>query len=277
MSEKQFPIKVHWERPTHVRRVMPGEDGSGDLEGLPQVDLERPQSSLSGSEDYVTASPEVRRILSLEFARNRDQVEVIKNDLVRSVQRHPLDLDSVEVTIAQLTVRIRNTQAELEKIRHKNPALRHALKIKVDHRRVLLRRLREQDYKKFEWLLEKLNLVYKPRPAFWERIERKKHMARLTDLWCSEYQDHLLTQLKMENASKQPEFLREKAQTLEWIAKEERDLGLPSTVNLDEIAELKKRAQELEEKLRPSEDQEDLADKYFIYEPEKPAPKELLE
>ena len=73
----------------------------------------------------------------------------------------------------------------------------------------------EKDVKKFEWLLEKLNIVYKPRPAFWERIERKKHMARLTDLWCQEYKDHLLSQLKSENLSKQPEFLREKAKTIE--------------------------------------------------------------
>ena len=28
----------------------------------------------------------------------------------------------------------------------------------------MLRNLREQDYKKYEWLLEKLNLLYKPMP-----------------------------------------------------------------------------------------------------------------
>lgn len=28
----------------------------------------------------------------------------------------------------------------------------------------MLRVLREQDYKKYEWLLEKLNLLYKPMP-----------------------------------------------------------------------------------------------------------------
>ena len=43
---------------------------------------------------------------------------------------------------------------------------------------MLLKYLRERDYKKFEWLLEKLDLYYRPRPYFFERVERKKHMAR---------------------------------------------------------------------------------------------------
>ena len=38
------------------------------------------------------------------------------------------------------------------------------MKFKVDSRRTLLTWLRASDYKKFEWLLEKLNIVYKPRP-----------------------------------------------------------------------------------------------------------------
>ena len=43
---------------------------------------------------------------------------------------------------------------------------------------MLLRYLRERDYKRFEWLLEKLDLYYRPRPFFWERVERKKHLGR---------------------------------------------------------------------------------------------------
>ena len=57
------------------------------------------------------------------------------------------------------------------------PLVAHILKSMVDRRRTLLRYLRERDYKKFEWLLEKLDLYYRPRPFFWERIERKKHLV----------------------------------------------------------------------------------------------------
>lgn len=215
MSVKQYPVKVEWERPIHVTRVTPGEDGSGDMEGLPEVDPARPLALLEDSEDYKNASPDVKRILSIEFARNSDIVKVIHNDVVRSVQRHPLDFTSLEVIIAQLTVRIRRAQADIERLKDTDSNLRHRTKIQIDHRRALLRRLREKDIRKFEWLLEKLNIVYKPRPAFWERIERKKHMARLTDLWCQEYKEHLLSQLKSDNLSKQPEFLREKAKSIE--------------------------------------------------------------
>ena len=35
---------------------------------------------------------------------------------------------------------------------------------RVTARRKALGRLRESDYKKYEWLLEKLNLLYKPQP-----------------------------------------------------------------------------------------------------------------
>ena len=77
-----------------------------------------------------------------------------------------------------------------------------------------MKRLRQTDIKKFEWLLEKLNLVFKPRPFFWEQIERKKHMARLTDLWCEELQQHRLKELRTELQRKQPKYLREKAESL---------------------------------------------------------------
>ena len=50
--------------------------------------------------------------------------------------------------------------------------LQHALKVHIDSRRLLLRYLRETDYKKFEWLLEKLNIAYKPRPLVF-LLERK--------------------------------------------------------------------------------------------------------
>ena len=36
--------------------------------------------------------------------------------------------------------------------------------LRITSRRKKLARLREQDYKKYEWLLEKLNILYKPMP-----------------------------------------------------------------------------------------------------------------
>lgn len=268
VSVKQFPVQVEWERPAHTKRIQPGIDGSGDLEGFPDMDHTRPQLLYQESPDYKNASPEVKRILSLEFGRSRDYVDVAQHDMVKSVQRHPLDMESLEVLIAIQTINIRRRQEQLAAGPGpiKNAGMSHRLKIRIDHRRVLLRKLRETDYKRFEWLLEKLNIAYKPRPHVWERIERKKHMARLTDLWCTEYQDHLLTNLKTEYEREQPQFLREKAQTLEWIAKEEKELGLEPTTSEEEIKELRKQAAVLEEKLSKV-DETSAQDRYFIFEP----------
>ncbi len=66
----------------------------------------------------------------------------------------------------------------------------------VERRRGLLTRLRQTDFKRFEWLLDELGLVFKPVPTYWERIERKKHLERLTELWCEEMKEHRLDEVQ---------------------------------------------------------------------------------
>jgi ribosomal protein S15P/S13E len=169
------------------------------------------------------APEEVKKVLSLEFGRNKQLIETHRSDLIREVQRHRHDFSSLEVTIAALTVQIRNHQGRYDR---ENPSkdtprpllksryIGHITKSMVDHRRVLLRYLRERDHKKFEWLLEKLDLYYRPRPFTWERIERREHLGRLVDLWCQELKEHRLNQIKREMEEEMPKFLRKKAETL---------------------------------------------------------------
>ena len=69
---------------------------------------------------------------------------------------------------------------------------------RITSRRKSLGRLREADYKKYEWLLEKLNLLYKPQPhdappgqlRERELVARKASIERLTDMWCDELRRH---------------------------------------------------------------------------------------
>ena len=69
---------------------------------------------------------------------------------------------------------------------------------RISSRRKNIGRLREQDYKKYEWLLEKLNLLYKPQPhdappgqlRERELVARKASIERLTDMWCEELRRH---------------------------------------------------------------------------------------
>ena len=75
--------------------------------------------------------------------------------------------------------------------------------IRISSRRRNIRNLRELDYKKYEWLLEKLNMLYKPQPhdtprgvlGVKENVARKASIEKLTDLWCSELRRHRLRYL----------------------------------------------------------------------------------
>ena len=154
-------------------------------------------------------------------------------------------------------------------MRARNQARKHDLKIAIDHRRTMLAYLRQRDYKKFEWLLEVLNIVYKPRPMEnWEKVERRKHQDRLTDLWCDELRTHRLNKYKQELEQKQPDFLRYKATVLAEILEEEKELlnkkliKEPS-VTESEIEETYKRASDIEAKLAKGDRSEK---EYYIYE-----------
>ena len=87
---------------------------------------------------------------------------------------------------------------------------------RVTARRKALGRMRQNDYKKYEWLLEKLNLLYKPQPhdapdgvvvpreLVARKVKKEKlktfdnkpslflqaSIERLTDLWCDELRRH---------------------------------------------------------------------------------------
>ena len=62
-----------------------------------------------------------------------------------------------------MTAGIRNIQQVMEDF-PRNKTAKVNLKELIDRRKKFLKYLRRWDYKRFEWLLEKLNLVYKPPP-----------------------------------------------------------------------------------------------------------------
>ena len=60
----------------------------------------------------------------------------------------------------------------------------------------------------------------------------------------------------------QPEFLRRKAEKLQFLLSEERDLGLEPTVTEKEIEECIKKAEEIERQLKDDESRDE---EYLIY------------
>lgn len=169
-------------------------------------------------EELKDAPELLKKALSVEYGRNSDRMAKIHDRVRRQVQRHPLDTDSLEVLIARKTMIIRlmqETDARAVEEGREMRGLRHVLMCTVNSRRAMLRRLREMDFKRFEWLLEKLDLVYKPRPfANYDKVIRPERMTRLTDLWCVELKQHRLKEMQDDLERQQPKYLREKAETL---------------------------------------------------------------
>jgi len=278
VSDKTHPIHVNWQRPVTIQTCNPeisGDEGGLESLGLSSIDLTQPPVSLQGSHALAVAPEEVKRVTSLDFARRRDLLDKLSQEVVSAVQRHPRDFNSIEVKIALKTVKIRNAQEELIKQwPYTNQARKHSLTHMVSNRRNMLRILRESDYKKYEWLLEKLKLLYKPMPwdappgvaGHKENIERKKSIERLTDLWCDELQRHRLTAYRRKLEAQQPEFLRRKADKLEEIMKTEQELGIEATVTMAEVEDCRRRASEIDERLKKEEVEEE--EDYMIFAPE---------
>lgn len=280
ISNKQHPCPIAWKEPEKIERIARHEDASGDMGSMlelvgGQVDLKLPKIDLDGCDLLKDAPEEVKKSCSLEFANNYNLTAHVKKELVKKVQDHKLDVDSLSVAIASMTVYIRNDQEQLEEEkrslgkRNKQRAISLANRIRT--RLVLLRWLRQKDYKKFEWLLEALNIVYKPRPFEHEEIQRRVHQSRLTALWCDELRLHKLDQYKVSLDQQQPAFLREKAEKFKWIMKEEQELGMEATVKQEEIDQLLKRADDLEAKLKGMPERE-----YHIFDPHASSNKDIF-
>jgi len=275
VSDKTLPIHVKWERPVMIETVNPQISGDiGGLEHFGAVDLSKPTVRMEKSKALESASEDVKRVLSLEFSRRKDVMDKLSQEVIRTVQKHPRDFDSLEVAITLATIKIRNLQHELIQLYpYKNQPVKHVLTHKISSRRKLLRQLREQDYRKYEWLLEKLNLLYKPMPHDApdgvmipkKNVERKASIEKLTNLWCDELRRHRLNAYARQLLQEQPIFLRKKANKLKEIMEEEKDLGLEPTVSQEDIDRCLNKAEEIQAKLDNDEVEDE---EYLIYEEE---------
>jgi len=268
ISNKQTPIMVTWKKPVMVETCNPVISGDvGGLEHFGAVNLSEPPVHLEESKELAQASEDVKKILSLEYRRNRDVITKLKKMVQKEVEQHPLDTTSLEVRITGVTISIRNLQRDLiERYPYKNQPVKHRLTHLISHRRVMLKKLRETDYRKFEWLLEKLNLVYQPFDYNRnEPVARKASIERLTDTWCSELRQHKINKYKDQLENDQPLFLRRKAEKLKFIMEEEADLGIEPTVTQLEIDECLERARRIEEQNVEEEKTE-----YLVFKEEAP-------
>lgn len=239
-------LKIKWVRPEKIPSTQPQK--SGDLEAINKIPSKEYLFDFKNSKELQDANDVVKKLFTLEFAPRSELIRSYKQAMVDRVKRHPLDNDSIEVKIASWTGTIRSLQDALEKY-PRDQILKVHLKELIDKRKKRLKFLRMWDYKKFEWLIEKLNIVYKPTPLENFPVTRKESLRKLTKLYCDKVKNEKLETYKKQLQEQQPAFLQEKIRTLEYIRDEQKRLNVPVTVQQEEINNAKQLLKELEGKI----------------------------
>lgn len=150
----------------------------------------------------------------------------------------------------------------------RNGRLKVHLKELIEKRFSFLSHLRRWDYQKFEWILEKCEIAYKPFPEdqkkVYDVVARRPCIRRLTDVYVDKIKQEKLDAYRKELESQQLGFLKKKVENLEFIRNEQIECKVPVTVSEDEIKaakkqyeKLKKQREEEEEVLKKQSVQED--------------------
>lgn len=153
-----------------------------------------------------------------------------------------------------MTATIRTMQ-ETQSRFPKNSRLKVTLKELIDKRKKYLRILRIWDYKKFEWLIEQLDLIYRPYPEKFHWITRKDSLRKLTQIQCDNTRQERLDKYRQELQSKQLGFLENKIKNLEFIRNEQIECKVPVTVSLEAINDAKKAFETLKQQRQEEEEQ----------------------
>jgi len=92
--------------------------------------------------------------------------------------------------------------------------------------------MRNADYKRFEWIIEMLGIIYKLTPAH-TRIERKTSIDVIVNMLCNDLRDQKMAEYKSQLEEEKVPFLNMKLETLQAIREDEQSVGLESSVDED--------------------------------------------
>lgn len=235
-------LKIKWVRPEKVPSIHPTK--SGDLKPVTSVDLKNFPTVFQKSEELNNASDLVKRMFTLEFLPSWHTKKEIRMTKVKSVRRHRIDWGSMESRIARMTAGIRILQDYLAKY-PRDTGTKVKCKELIEKRTKYLKHLRRWDYKRFEWILEKLDLVYRPQPVVLDTVTRKKSLVKLTDKHCNDLKQQRLDAYKEMLENQKKDFLEEKISKLKWIMKEEEECGITPTVSQSDIDNVIKQLEEI--------------------------------
>lgn len=252
-------LKIKWVRPEKIPCFHP--EKSGDLSKLTKISGNEIALDFKESRELETADDSVKSLFTLDYQPRFKTSDSHRDQMVRKVQRHELDFGSMEakceyflqiyvtetkrfILVAKMTATIRRHQEHLEQY-PRHTKIKVELKELIDKRKKFLKYLRRWDYKRFEWVLDQLDLVYKPPPPRYHWITRKESLVKLTDIHCEEIKTTRLDSYKESLKNQQLNFLEKKIKNLQFIRKEQMACGVAVTVSEEDISKEKERLEVL--------------------------------
>ncbi|KAL6259366.1 hypothetical protein P5V15_009283 [Pogonomyrmex californicus] len=232
--------KITWVRPEKILNLSSEMSSEGLKVEVNPSDFGKIYDELS---ELKNASDIVKRMFMLRFLPRKATIALKREKILELVRRHKLDSISPEAQIAIMTCDICELQEQFAKY-PTNKKIKVKLLETIGKRRKYLRYLRQWDYRRFEWILEKLNLVYKPVPELPHQITRKDSLRQLTEKHCNKIMQEKLDAYKRELKELQKDFYIEKAKKLAFIRKEELACRLQPSVSEEDIARAEQKAKE---------------------------------
>jgi len=221
---------IEWREPTKIKFYDP--EALGDLEAYNPPDKTRPTESMAlAINEYDEAPPMVQRLLSLEFALPCETLKLAKYDARRRVQRHQYDVGSRAAQVANLTTRIRQLSSPQHQYRIGKYKLKSELKKAIAKRRTVLTRLRDTDYKYFEYVLEKLNLSFREQPEQCHIVSEHDAVRELVRMRCENIRKKRIDAYKAKLDASKEAFESEKYETLVWAKGVQEKHGVKVTVD----------------------------------------------
>ncbi|EDW08510.1 28S ribosomal protein S15, mitochondrial [Drosophila mojavensis] len=237
-------LKIKWVRPEKISCIKP--EKSGDLAKLPPLNPNELLPDYKDSKELANANETVKSMFLLRNNPNNLTTRYYRDLMIKEVQRHAQDYGSMEAKLARMTALIRRFQSHME-VHPRDKMIKVRLKEMIDKRKKFLKYLRRWDYRRFEWILEKLDLVYKPPPTKFHWITRKESLQKLTDIYCEKIKDERLEAYHKELQEQQIPFLEDAIKKMKFIRQEQIDCDVPVTVTEEQIEEARQQLAQLQE------------------------------
>lgn len=237
-------LKIKWVRPEKIACYKP--EKSGDLAKLPPLKADELLPEYRDCKELDKADESVKSLFKLSNNASYLTTKFYRDEMVKEVQRHAQDFGSMEAKLAKMTAVIRRYQEHMDK-HPRDKMIKVRLKELIDKRKKFLKYLRRWDYPRFEWILEKLDLVYKPPPTHFHWITRKESLQKLTDIYCENLKEERLEAYHKQLQAQQIPFLEEAIKKMQFVRQEQISCDVPVTVTEEKIADSKRQLEMLKE------------------------------